>query len=99
MQLRERGEGPADIDSGSVHQQREARQHLMAERFRDHERAEQAEERGDNVQSDEAPPTHEDYDLDNREQRHAYLADRLRGVTDPSATYDRSNYVEPWEDE
>jgi hypothetical protein len=53
-----------------------------------------AEAGADDLTNPEPPPSQEVYDLDSRSERHAYLADRLRGVTDADSTYSGSDYAE-----
>jgi hypothetical protein len=51
-------------------------------------RAYLAAERGeDNLLSEQPPPTMDNYDLDDRDQRQAYMADRLRGVVNADTAY------------
>jgi hypothetical protein len=86
--------GLADIDSGSVHEQRRKRQEVWTELLADRQRYGDAEAGADDLTNPEPPPTQEVYDLDSRSERHAYVADRLRGVTDADATYSGGDYAE-----
>ena len=85
--LRQRGEAPLDLDSGSLIERREARQEYARQRIADQERLDAHERGEDDLLDAEAPPSKAAYDLDSREERQAYVMDRLRGATDPSATY------------
>jgi hypothetical protein len=73
----------------------------MTEMYADRERADAAERNGDDMLSDIAPPTQEAYDLDDRQQRAAYITDRLRGAeVDTADTFSGSDFedAEPWEE-
>jgi hypothetical protein len=79
--------GVLDLDGGTQAQQREARREFMSERFRDLERQGAAERGEDNLLNEQPPPTQDNYDLDDREERQAFMADRLRGVVNADTAY------------
>jgi hypothetical protein len=91
IRLAQEGRGVLDLDGGSDHQQRAARQEYQRQRLEEIERSENP---ADDLVSDIAPASAELYDLDSRSERHAYLNDRLRGATDPDSTYTSSNVDE-----
>ena len=88
------GEPLRDLDDEHRGRAHEARVAHMAERLQDRERIADAEDDGDDSRDTEPPATQDFYDLDSREQRLDFYADRLRGVTDPDATYSSSDYEE-----
>jgi hypothetical protein len=86
--------GLADIDSGSTHEQRRKRQEVWTELLADRQRYADAEAGADDLTNPEPPPSQGVYDLDSRSERHAYLADRLRGAASPDDTFSGSDYAE-----
>ena len=97
--LEDLGEPIADLDSGHRGRDHVARTELIAQRLADQERVADAEDGYDDLAEPEPPQTQAVYDLDDRAERHAYLADRLRDSgADPSDTYSSSDLAEQeWE--
>jgi hypothetical protein len=84
--LHERGQGLANVDEGSPHQRRAARQQLMGELLGDRQRLE-AHERGEDDITQDQPPGLGAYNADDRGERMQYALDRLRGQADPQDLY------------
>jgi hypothetical protein len=92
--------GLLDLDDDNPHRAREARVEYMTQRLADQDRAANTAQGLDDITAEQPPPTQVAYDLDDRDERQAYYADRLRGVTDASATFSSSDYAEQeWSDE
>jgi hypothetical protein len=91
--LAERGRGVLpDLDEGTRLERHQARVAQMTERAMDVDPATPPED----LVTGEPLPQADLYDMDDREQRHAYYADRLRGATDADAAYSSSDESEGW---
>jgi hypothetical protein len=89
------GEPLLDLDGGTRGQNHEARTHYMAQRLSDQDRYEAAEYGADDLSDPIPPPSQDVYDLDSREDRIAYLSERIEGRgVDPSDTYSSSDIPE-----
>lgn len=86
------GEPLRDLDDPHRGRAHEARTAHMAERLSDQDRYAASERGEDDLANPIRPPSRESFDMDDRQQRAAFMAERLEGRAESDQAYSSSDY-------